>query len=69
MKLVAGLVASVALLGGAHVLYDGEGQGAAVETASSSSYRQCDEAACAVQRGAPVSTACRVSTSRRTAAS
>ncbi|MBZ9851907.1 hypothetical protein LB565_28390 [Mesorhizobium sp. CA14] len=58
MKLVAGLVASVALFGGAHVLYDGEGQGTAVETASSSSYRLTangDEAACAVRRGAPVS--------------
>lgn len=58
MKLVAGLVVSVALFGGAHVLYGGEGQGTAVETASSSTYRLTangDEAACAVQRGAPVS--------------
>lgn len=58
MKLVAGLVASVALFGGAHVVYDGEGQGTVAETASSSTYRLTangDEAACAVQRGAAVS--------------
>ncbi len=57
MKLVAGLVASVALFGGAHVLYDGEGPDTAVETLSSSTYRLTangDEAACAVQRGGPV---------------
>ncbi|BCM16696.1 hypothetical protein [Mesorhizobium sp. J8] len=58
MKLVAGLAVSVALFGGAHVLYGGQGQSTAVETASSSAYRLTangDEAACAVQRGARVS--------------
>jgi len=58
VKLVAGLVVSAALFGGAHVLYGGEGRSTAVETASSSAYRLTangDEAACAVQRGAPVS--------------
>jgi hypothetical protein len=58
VKLVGGLVASVALFGGAHILHGGEGRGTAVETAPSSTYRLTangDEAACAVQRGAPVS--------------
>lgn len=58
MKLVAGLVASVALFGGMHFLHGGDAQNMAVETASSSTYRLTangDEAACAVQRGAPAS--------------
>ncbi|WP_217571275.1 hypothetical protein [Mesorhizobium sp. GbtcB19] len=58
MKLVAGLVASVALFGGAHFLYGGESRSLAVETASSSTYRLTangDEAACAIHRGAEVS--------------
>jgi hypothetical protein len=58
VKLVAGLVVSVALFGGAHVLSGGQGPSTAVETVSSSTYRLTangDEAACAVQRGAAVS--------------
>ncbi|MDX8455131.1 hypothetical protein RFM98_20450 [Mesorhizobium sp. VK9D] len=58
MKLVAGLVASVALFGGAHFLDGSDGQGMAVETAAATTYRLTangDEAACAVQRGASVS--------------
>ena len=58
MKLVAGLVVSVALFGGVHVLYGVQGPSTAVGTVSSSTYRLTangDEAACAVQRGAPVS--------------
>ncbi|TPI11749.1 hypothetical protein FJW06_18920 [Mesorhizobium sp. B4-1-3] len=58
MKLIAGLVMSVALFGGAHVLYGGQGQSTAIETATSSTYRLTangDEAGCAVQRGASVS--------------
>ncbi|MDX8439089.1 hypothetical protein [Mesorhizobium australafricanum] len=59
MKLVAGLVASVALFGGAHFLDGSDGQGMAVETAAAATtYRLTangDEAACVVQRGASVS--------------
>jgi len=58
VKLVAGLVVSVALFGGAHVLSGGQRPSTAVETVSSSTYRLTangDEAACAVQRGAAVS--------------
>ncbi|TIQ30283.1 MAG: hypothetical protein E5X48_29140 [Mesorhizobium sp.] len=58
MKLLAGLVASVALFGGVQLLDGGDGQGAAVEPVSSSTYRLTangDEAACAVQRDAEVS--------------
>jgi hypothetical protein len=58
VKLVAGLVVSVVLFGGVHVLHGGQGQSTAVETVSSSAYRLTangDEGACAVQRGAPVS--------------
>ena len=57
MRLVAGLVASVALFGGAHFLHGGDGRSTAIET-SSSSYRLTAngaEAACAVKREAPVS--------------
>ncbi|KUM25947.1 hypothetical protein AU467_23355 [Mesorhizobium loti] len=57
MKLLAGLVASVALYGGVQFLH-GDGQTTATEAATSSAYRLTangDEAACAVQRGAEVS--------------
>ena len=57
MKLLAGLIASVALFGGAQFLHGGDGQ-VAQEVAPSSTYRLTangDEAACAVQRGARVS--------------
>ncbi|AZO17183.1 hypothetical protein EJ069_22195 [Mesorhizobium sp. M2A.F.Ca.ET.043.05.1.1] len=58
MKLLAGLVASVALFGGVQFLDGGDSESAAVEPAASSTYRLTangDEAACAVQRGAAVS--------------
>ncbi|RRI01094.1 hypothetical protein EH240_15450 [Mesorhizobium tamadayense] len=58
MKLLAGLVASVALYGGVQFLHGGNGQSAAEEAAPSNSYRLTangDEAACAVKRGAEVS--------------
>jgi len=58
VKLVAGLVASVALFGSAHFLYGGDSQSMAVETAFSSTFSLTangGEAACAVQRGARVS--------------
>ncbi|WFP63317.1 MULTISPECIES: hypothetical protein [unclassified Mesorhizobium] len=58
MKLLAGLVASVALFGGVQLLHGDDGQSAAIEPAASSTYRLTangDEAACAVQRGAEVS--------------
>lgn len=57
MKLLAGLVASVALFGGIQFLQGGNGQSAATEAVSSNSYRLTangDEAACAVKRGAEV---------------
>lgn len=58
MKLLTGLVASVALFGGVQFLHGGDGQIAAIESAASSIYKLTangDEAACAVQRGAEVS--------------
>ncbi|RWB23110.1 MAG: hypothetical protein EOQ40_02495 [Mesorhizobium sp.] len=58
MKLLAGLVASVALFGGAQFLHGGDGRSAAEEAAPSGAYRLTangDEAACAVQRGAELS--------------
>ena len=58
MKLLAGLVVSVALLGGAHFLHGGNDDGVADQTAPSSTYlltANGDEAACAVRRGATVS--------------
>lgn len=58
MKLLAGLVASVALFGGSQFLQGGNGQSEAREFAPSSSYTLTangDEAACAVRRGAEVS--------------
>ncbi|RWL99053.1 MAG: hypothetical protein E5X80_18610 [Mesorhizobium sp.] len=58
VKLLAGLVASVALYGGIQVLQGGAVQSAAEETGTSDIYRLTangDEAACAVQRGAKVS--------------
>jgi hypothetical protein len=58
VKLLAGLVASVALFGGVQFLHGGDGQSAAEEAAPSGTYRLTAngaEAACAVQRGAEVS--------------
>ncbi|MDX8526480.1 hypothetical protein RFM68_18425 [Mesorhizobium sp. MSK_1335] len=58
MKLLAGLVASVALYGGVQFLSGGEGRSVATEPAASSTYRLTangHEAACAVRRGAEVS--------------
>ncbi|NUS21277.1 MAG: hypothetical protein HOQ25_16050 [Mesorhizobium sp.] len=58
MKLVAGLVASVALFGGTHFLQGADGGSAAPQTAPSSDYQLTangDEAACAVHRGAEIS--------------
>jgi hypothetical protein len=58
VKLLAGLIASVALFSGAQFLHGGDGQDAATEPTPSSTYlltANGDEAACAVRRGAPVS--------------
>ncbi|RVD55094.1 hypothetical protein EN828_14460 [Mesorhizobium sp. M2D.F.Ca.ET.185.01.1.1] len=58
MKLVAGLVASVALFGGTHFLHGGHDGSAAPQTAPSSDYQLTangDEAGCAVHRGAEIS--------------
>ena len=58
MKLLAGLVASVAVFGSIQLLHDGNDRSAAADTASSSNYRLTangDEAACAIHRGAEVS--------------
>ena len=58
MKLLAGLVVSVALFGGAHFLQGGNGEGVADQTAPSSTYlltANGDEAACAIRRGADMS--------------
>ncbi|MDX8510647.1 hypothetical protein [Mesorhizobium captivum] len=58
MKLLAGLVTSVALFGGVQFLHGGAVQSAAEEAAPSGTYRLTangDEAACAVQRGAELS--------------
>ncbi|MDX8478447.1 hypothetical protein RFN28_08135 [Mesorhizobium sp. VK24D] len=58
MKLLAGLVASVALYGSVQFLHDGDDQSAATEPAASGTYRLTangDEASCAVRRGAEVS--------------
>ena len=58
MRLVAGLVVSAALFGGAQFLQGGNGQATASQTAPSSDYRLTangDEAACAVHRGAEIS--------------
>ncbi|UCI07780.1 hypothetical protein [Mesorhizobium sp. B1-1-8] len=57
MKLLAGLVASVALFGSVQLLHGDDRQNA-VEAAPSSTYRLTangDEAACAVQRGVEIS--------------
>ena len=58
MKLLAGLVASVALFGGAQFLHGGDDQSMAGKIAPSSTYQLTangDEAACAVRRGAEMS--------------
>ena len=58
MKLVASLVASVAVFGGAQFLYGGDGQDTVNEAAPPSTYlltANGDEAACAIHRGAAVS--------------
>ncbi|RUW46937.1 hypothetical protein EOA32_30230 [Mesorhizobium sp. M1A.F.Ca.ET.072.01.1.1] len=58
VKLLAGLVASVALYGGVQSLHDGKGQSAVEQAGLSNSYRLTangDEAACAIKRGAEVS--------------
>ncbi|RWJ99532.1 MAG: hypothetical protein EOR42_24900 [Mesorhizobium sp.] len=58
VKLLAGLVVSVALYGGFQVLHGGAVQSAAEEAGTSGTYRLTangDEAACAIRRGAEVS--------------
>lgn len=58
MKLVAALVASVAVFGGLQFLHGGDGQGTTNEATPSSTYQLTangDEAACAIHRGAAVS--------------
>lgn len=58
MKVLVGLVASAALFGGVQLIH-GANQSVAGETVASGTYRLTangDEAACAIQRGAEVST-------------
>jgi hypothetical protein len=58
VKLLAGLVASIALFGGVQVLHGGNSRDVVADAAPSSSFRLTangNEAACAVHRGAEVS--------------
>ena len=58
MRLVAGLIASVALFGSVQLLHGNNSQGVAADAAPSSTFlltANGDEAACAIHRGAAVS--------------